>query len=160
MSRGPTLPKQVVWGRTHFVSSQLSSHPHHLFITFIDVPFLTIMLCPICETLRDSMNLSGEKELGFHPTLSSLQSSSKTGCHLCRMVYTFFCQKHQSDLVSRNCKVLVKAVENSGFWVCFQSPPEAKSAIDLKGFDVAIVVGRLEVPSKSGCKVSSLLLGI
>jgi len=68
---------------------------------------------------------------------------------MCRMIYTNFCLKHQSELISRSCRVLVKTVENSGFWVSLESALSEQSLVDIGGFDVAVVIGRLEIPGKS-----------
>jgi hypothetical protein len=74
---------------------------------------------------------------------------------MCRMVYTEFCHKFQSDLVPSSCRVLVKTVENSGFWVSFDPGPETTkdtSPGNATKLDVAVVISRLEVPSKSDLK--------
>jgi hypothetical protein len=116
------------------------------------------MLCLTCKTLRESIDLSQNQELVLHPTISSLHSSSETGCHLCRMIYTNFCLKYQSELVSKSCRTLVKSVKNSGFWVSFESVQSEKSLVDMKGFDVAIVIGRLTIPGKLKCDSVPLLV--
>lgn len=111
------------------------------------------MLCPACEALRLSFDLSQNHELLFHPSINSLQSSSESRCHMCRMIYTNFCSKFQNELVSRNCEVLVKTVVNTGFWVSFKYPQEEKSLESMANFDVAVLISHFDLPSKPSCEM-------
>lgn len=53
---------------------------HLLFITFIDLPTPTIMLCPTYKRLRNSISVSRKLELVFHPNITILYTSSEAGC--------------------------------------------------------------------------------
>lgn len=115
------------------------------------------MICPACETLRCSLDFSRKQELLFHSSVSNLQLSSESGCHMCRMIYTDLCNKFNSALINRSCRVLIKTVENKGFWISLEpelGEVKEDSPVGTPNFDIGVCVDRLEVPSKSYPRVA------
>jgi len=111
-----------------------------------------MMLCPSCEILVCSISPHQDQELVLHASVSALQSSSKSGCHICRMIFAELRNKFDNDSIDRDAIVIAKTLRNAGFQVSFEptsTKPSEASRGDAVHPTLYVVINNLDVPGAS-----------